>query len=79
VPRLVARLQETTGERLALDPERLAETTLELPGHLAGRQLHNLFCGTGFTVPAQHTPALRAADLFRHFPVALLVADEAPS
>ena len=79
VPRLVARLQETTGERLALDPERLAETTLELPGHLAGRQVHNLFSGTGFTVPVQHSSALRAADLFRHFPVALLVADEAPS
>lgn len=78
-PRLVARLQGTTGERLALDGERFGETTLPVPDHLAGLRLQNLFCGTGFTVPTQHNPALRAADLFRHFPVALLVADEAPS
>jgi (1->4)-alpha-D-glucan 1-alpha-D-glucosylmutase len=79
VPRLVARLQETTGERLALDGERFGETTLPVPDHLAGLRLQNLFCGTGFTVPTKNNPALRAADLFRHFPVALLVADTGPS
>ncbi len=72
MPRLLPRLIPEPGQ-LPLGPEIWDDTHLLLPEDLRGRSWHNVL--TGELVPA--AAALSAASLLKHFPVALLLADEA--
>jgi (1->4)-alpha-D-glucan 1-alpha-D-glucosylmutase len=49
------------------------ETALDLPSPLRGRKLHNVFTNSQLVASAGQ-PGLRAADLLRHFPVAILAS-----
>ncbi len=73
VPRLIAKLLPDSAA-LPHGSEVWGETLLPLPEELAGRPWHSLFTGeTLTTVEHQGRPALAAAQVFGHFPVALLL------
>ncbi len=71
VPRLTARLTDD-GARLPIGREVWADTRVTLPEALAGPYVH-VFTGAGVEgVRRDGAPVLDAADLFAHFPVALI-------
>jgi (1->4)-alpha-D-glucan 1-alpha-D-glucosylmutase len=75
VPRLVARLAVEPGSP-PLGAEAWQDTTLILPAPDPGRRWCNVF--TGEVLAPQDRdgqPALAAAGLFAHFPIALLIAE----
>ena len=71
VPRLLARLIEPP--RLPLGKDLWHDTRLHLAAEDAGRGYRDLFTGKSFTVMEfDGVPSLPLADVFSHFPVALL-------
>ncbi|MDR3632869.1 MAG: malto-oligosyltrehalose synthase [Isosphaeraceae bacterium] len=80
VPRLLTRLVPGP-EGLPLGAEVWRNTRLLLPGVEPEPRWHNLFTGEILTcVELQGRPALSLADVFAHFPVALLLSrSEGPS
>jgi (1->4)-alpha-D-glucan 1-alpha-D-glucosylmutase len=73
VPRLLATLLGTAGD-LPLGPPVWDDTRLLLSGVTPGLRLHNVFTGEELTAGGHDgQAALAAADLFAHFPVALLL------
>jgi (1->4)-alpha-D-glucan 1-alpha-D-glucosylmutase len=72
VPRLVARLLHGNADRLPLGPEVWGRTALHLPARFKGCRLTNIMSGEDSVVGAGDGRGLAAAELFRHFPVALL-------
>jgi (1->4)-alpha-D-glucan 1-alpha-D-glucosylmutase len=75
-PRLVAKLLPNTAA-LPHDRNIWGDTMLPLPEDLGDRSWHSLFTGQILTaVTHQGRPALPAAQVFAHFPVALLLDHE---
>jgi (1->4)-alpha-D-glucan 1-alpha-D-glucosylmutase len=72
VPRLVARLLDKDTTRLPLGREVWTDTTLPLPQGLAGHVFTNILTGEEITGQENGT-GIDVADLFAHFPFALLV------
>jgi (1->4)-alpha-D-glucan 1-alpha-D-glucosylmutase len=73
VPRFVTRLAPDLSPPLA---EAVWQDTQILLGELSSKSWHNVFTGETFQVSElSGQSALKAADLFRDFPVALLIAD----
>jgi maltooligosyltrehalose synthase len=68
----MARLLGGEAGRMPIDHEVWGETALLLPGPLQGANLTNLLSGEDIGTPGDNG-RLAAADLFCHFPVALLV------
>jgi (1->4)-alpha-D-glucan 1-alpha-D-glucosylmutase len=72
-PRLLSSLV-IGSDGLPLGPDVWADTTLVLPGIAPGVRLRNVFTGEVLTpTTAGHETTLAAADVFRNFPVALLL------
>ena len=77
VPRLVARLAPEPG-RPPMGAEIWQDTRLPLPGLDPALRWRIAFTGEVLTPEVRDgQPSLAAADLFAHFPVALLIADRA--
>jgi (1->4)-alpha-D-glucan 1-alpha-D-glucosylmutase len=75
-PRLLTRLLPEAGQA-PLGDVVWGDTLLLLPGVRLGQSLRNLYTGEILTpAPAQGLAALPAAEVFRRFPVALLLAQE---
>jgi (1->4)-alpha-D-glucan 1-alpha-D-glucosylmutase len=74
VPRLVTRLVADTS-RPPLGAEVWQDTRLHLPGVDPGLRWHNVFTGETLAAAEQQGLSLAAADIFAHFPVALLLGE----
>jgi maltooligosyltrehalose synthase len=75
VPRLVATLRPD-GTAPPLGKSAWGDTRVHLPHHLPAQAYRNAF--TGATVRAEaidHDTSISAADIFEHFPVALLTPE----
>lgn len=77
VPRLTARLLGGEAGRMPVGHGVWGETALFLPGSLQEARLTNLLSGEDAGAPGDNG-RLAAADLLRHFPVALLVGTRRP-
>ena len=77
VPRLTARLLGGEAGRMPVGHGVWGETALFLPGSLQEARLTNLLSGEDVGAPGDNG-RLAAADLLRHFPVALLVGTRRP-
>ena len=74
VPRLLTRLLTQPGD-VPLGPNIWHDTRLVLPAADAGRRWRNVFTGEILSAEDHTEPTLRAADVFRSFPVALFLSD----
>ncbi|HJT77308.1 MAG TPA: malto-oligosyltrehalose synthase, partial [Gemmataceae bacterium] len=74
VPRLLTRLVPDVG-RPPLGAEVWQDTRLLLPGVDPGARWRNFFTGEGLAAAEQQGLSLAAADIFAHFPVALLLGE----
>jgi (1->4)-alpha-D-glucan 1-alpha-D-glucosylmutase len=75
-PRLVTRLMAGAGD-LSLGPNVWLDTVLLLPGISPGQCFRNIFTGEVLTTTTQQGQGcLRLADVFAHFPVALLLEEQ---
>jgi (1->4)-alpha-D-glucan 1-alpha-D-glucosylmutase len=72
-PRLLTRLVPTEGD--APTGRVWDATVLRLPGTDAVRRWRNVFTGEALIASGHSPPALRAADVFADFPVALLIGE----
>jgi malto-oligosyltrehalose synthase len=76
VPRLCARLMAESHDTLC-EEAIWRESTLEVPAK-ATSCYHNLFTGECLPVKSEEAPRIRLSEIFRNFPVALLVSEPQP-
>lgn len=77
-PRLLAkRLGEPAASPLG--ESAWGDATLNLPGGITARRFRNLFTDEVLTIAEGEAPQLALAEVFKSFPVALLVAEAAPA